>query len=68
MRVAFFALLYDQDLNTPISVFARDPAGNRAVAALDHMAFTKPFSRSTIPIDNWVCARRSADRREHAGR
>jgi peptidase M23-like protein len=54
IRVAFFALSYDQDVNTPISVFARDPAGNLAVTALDHMAFSKPFSRSTIPIDTWV--------------
>jgi hypothetical protein len=54
IRVAFFALSYDQDVNTPISVFARDPAGNLAVTALDHMAFSKPFSRSTIPIDSWV--------------
>jgi len=54
LHVAFFALSYDQDVNTPISVFATDPAGNTALAAVDHMAFTKPFSRSTIPIDNWV--------------
>ena len=30
VRVAVFALLYDQDLNTPISVFATDAAGNTA--------------------------------------
>ena len=54
IRVAFFALSYDQDLKTPISVFARDPAGNLAVTALDHMPFPKPFSRSTIPVDTWV--------------
>ena len=54
LHVAFFALSYDQDVNTPISVFATDPAGNTVLAAVDHMAFTKPFSRSTIPIDNWV--------------
>ena len=54
LHVAFFALSYDQDVNTPISVFATDPAGNTALAAVDHMAFTKPFSRSTIPIDNCV--------------
>ena len=54
LHVAFFALSYDQDVNTPLSVFATDPAGNTALAAVDHMAFTKPFSRSTIPIDNWV--------------
>ena len=28
LRVAFFALLYDQDLKTPIQLFARDEAGN----------------------------------------
>lgn len=54
VRVAFFALGYDQDLKTPISVFARDPAGNLSVTALDHMPFPKPFSHSTIPIDSWV--------------
>jgi murein DD-endopeptidase MepM/ murein hydrolase activator NlpD len=54
VHVAFFALSYDQDLNTPISVFARDPAGNVAVAVLEHMPFSKPFSHSTIPIDSWV--------------
>ena len=54
MRVAFFALSYDQDVNTPISVFATDPAGNTVVAAVDHMPFSKPFSRSTIPVDTWV--------------
>ena len=54
LHVAFFALSYDQDVNTPISVFAIDPAGNTALAAVDHMAFTKPFSRSTIPVDTWV--------------
>ena len=53
-RVAFFALLPDQDLNTPIEVFARDAAGNQATAALEHMEFAKPFGRSTIAIDSWV--------------
>jgi murein DD-endopeptidase MepM/ murein hydrolase activator NlpD len=52
MRVAFFALLYDQDLNTPIEVYARDPAGNQVVAALDHRVFPKPFGRSRIVIDD----------------
>jgi len=54
LHVAFFALSYDQDVNTPITVYARDPAGNVAAAVVDHMAFSKPFSKSTIPIDNWV--------------
>lgn len=52
LRVAFFALLFDQDLNTPIQVFARDEAGNQAVTALDHMVFPKPYSKSRIQIDD----------------
>jgi murein DD-endopeptidase MepM/ murein hydrolase activator NlpD len=51
-RVAFFALAHDQDLNTPIALYARDPAGNEATAALDHRPFPKPFRRSRIEIDN----------------
>ena len=50
MRVAFFALLHDQDANAPIVVFAHDPAGNEAQAPLDHRTFPKPFSRSRIEI------------------
>ncbi|MDA1184850.1 MAG: M23 family metallopeptidase [Acidobacteria bacterium] len=52
MRVAFFALTNDQDLNAPISVFARDPAGNEATTALVHRAFPKQFARSRIGIDD----------------
>lgn len=50
MRVAFFALLHDQDLNTPISLYARDAAGNEASTPIDHRAFPKPFARSRIEI------------------
>src|SRR4030095_8280366 len=52
LRVAFFALLFDQDLNTEFQVFARDPAGNEALAALDHQVFPKPYSKSRIEIDD----------------
>jgi hypothetical protein len=52
VRVAFFALLYDQDLNTPMRVYARDPAGNTARADFDHRTFPKPFKKSSIPIDD----------------
>jgi murein DD-endopeptidase MepM/ murein hydrolase activator NlpD len=51
VRIAFFALLFDQDLNTPMRVYARDPAGNTARADFDHRTFPKPFKRSTIPLD-----------------
>ncbi len=51
-RVAFFALLHDQDLTEPVSVFARDPAGNETSTPLDHRPFPKPFARSRITIDD----------------
>ena len=51
IRVAFFALLYDQDLNTPMRVYARDPAGNTARADFDHRTFPKPFKKSRIELN-----------------
>jgi hypothetical protein len=51
-RVAFFAMLHDQDPNVPITVFARDAAGNEAVTTLDHRVFPKPFAHSRIEIDD----------------
>jgi murein DD-endopeptidase MepM/ murein hydrolase activator NlpD len=50
LRIAFFALLYDQDLNTPMSVFASDEAGNLATATIDAKVFTKAFRRSRIEV------------------
>ena len=52
LRIAFFALLYDQDTNTPMRVYARDPAGNTARADFDHRTFPKPFKKSQIPLDD----------------
>jgi murein DD-endopeptidase MepM/ murein hydrolase activator NlpD len=52
LRVAFFALLYDQPLNTNIQVFARDVAGNQVVTPLDYRVFPKPFRKSRIEIDD----------------
>ena len=52
LRVAFFALLHDQDLKTPIRLFARDEAGNTARADFDYRVFPKPFKRSRIPLDD----------------
>ncbi len=51
VRVAFFALPFDQDAATPVTVFARDEAGNEATARMDRQAFPKRFQRSRIPID-----------------
>jgi murein DD-endopeptidase MepM/ murein hydrolase activator NlpD len=52
LRVAFFALLFDQDPRSAVSVFARDPAGNEVVVAFDHQVFPKPYGKSTIPLDD----------------
>ncbi len=49
---AFFALLWDQDLHTPIKVFARDDAGNEATADFIDNVFPKPFKQSKIEIDD----------------
>ena len=51
-RVAFFALLWNQDRNAPINVFARDVAGNEVSAPLDHMVFPKVYQKSRIEIDD----------------
>ena len=50
LRVAFFALLHDQDLKTPIRLFARDEGGNTARADFDYRVFPKPFKRSRIEV------------------
>jgi murein DD-endopeptidase MepM/ murein hydrolase activator NlpD len=52
VRVAFFALLHDQDLNTPIRLFARDEAGNVARADFDYRVFPKPIKREKIDLDD----------------
>jgi murein DD-endopeptidase MepM/ murein hydrolase activator NlpD len=52
VRVAFFSLLHDQDLKTPIRLFARDEAGNSARADFDYRVFPKPFKRSRIELDD----------------
>jgi hypothetical protein len=51
VRVAFFALRWDQDVNTTVSAFARDMAGNQATTPVEHKPFPKPFVKSKIPID-----------------
>ena len=52
VRVAFFALGHDQDLNSPITVFARDVAGNQATSTVEHRVFPKPFAKSRIEIND----------------
>jgi len=57
LRVAFFALLWDQDLNTPIQVFARDDLGNESHAGFDFRVFPKTFRKSRIEVDDRFLAR-----------
>jgi murein DD-endopeptidase MepM/ murein hydrolase activator NlpD len=52
LSTAFFALLHDQDLNTPIVAFARDEAGNEAKASFVDNVFQKPQKRSRIELDD----------------
>jgi murein DD-endopeptidase MepM/ murein hydrolase activator NlpD len=51
-NVAFFALLYDQDLKTRIEAFARDEAGNETKATFVDDVFEKPIKKSRIEIDD----------------
>ena len=57
LKVALFALLYDQKLETPMEVFARDAAGNEARAQFEYRVFPKRFRSSTIPLDERFLAR-----------
>ena len=52
LRVAYFALLHDQDLDTRIQLYARDPAGNEATADFAHRVFERQFRRSRIPVSD----------------
>jgi murein DD-endopeptidase MepM/ murein hydrolase activator NlpD len=52
LHVAFFAMLWDQDVNTPIRVYARDDVGNEGTAAFDSRVFPRNFRRSTITVND----------------
>lgn len=52
LRVAFFALLHDQDLGARIELYARDRAGNEATADFAHRVFERRFRRSRIPLSD----------------
>jgi murein DD-endopeptidase MepM/ murein hydrolase activator NlpD len=57
LHVVFFALLFDQDPNAAMLLYARDAAGNEAATPLDHKVFPKPFARSRIEIDDKLLQR-----------
>lgn len=50
LKVAFFALEWDQPVDVPIQMFARDTHGNEAVATFDHRVFEKDFRESRINL------------------
>src|SRR5262245_6726355 len=66
VKVAFFALLYDQPLNSPIAAFARDEAGNQAKATFVDNVFEKPFKKSRIEIDDKFMNKTVPDIVEHS--
>jgi murein DD-endopeptidase MepM/ murein hydrolase activator NlpD len=66
LKVAFFALLHDQPLNTPIVAFARDEAGNQAKATFVDNVFEKPFKKSRIEIDDKFMNKTVPDIVEHS--
>jgi murein DD-endopeptidase MepM/ murein hydrolase activator NlpD len=66
VKVAFFALLHDQDLTTPIVTFARDEAGNEATARFVDNVFEKPFKRSRIELNDAFMGRVVPEIIEHA--
>jgi murein DD-endopeptidase MepM/ murein hydrolase activator NlpD len=57
LRVAFFALLWDQNVSTPISVYARDSIGNEGTASFDYRVFPKEFRKSHIDLDDRFLAK-----------
>ena len=52
LYVAFFSLSWDQDRNTPITVFAVDALGNQSTSPFDKRIFDKAFRASTINISD----------------
>jgi murein DD-endopeptidase MepM/ murein hydrolase activator NlpD len=52
LRVAFFALLFDQPRDTPIQVYARDEAGTEGLTPLDRQVFPKSYGQSRIELDD----------------
>jgi murein DD-endopeptidase MepM/ murein hydrolase activator NlpD len=64
--VAFFALLYDQDLRKPIVAFARDEAGSEARTTFVDNVLPKAFTKSRIELDDEFIDRAVPDIIEHS--
>ena len=57
LHVAFYSLAWNQELDTPISVFARDPLGNEGSATFDQRVFPKQFRQSQINLNDRFLSR-----------
>jgi murein DD-endopeptidase MepM/ murein hydrolase activator NlpD len=57
LRVAFFALLWNQDINVPIMLYARDDYGNESTASFDYRVFRKQFRESRINLTDGFLSR-----------
>ena len=66
LKVAFFALPYDQPKPAPVELYARDAVGNEARALFDYRVFPKRFRSSTIPIDDRFLQKVVPPIREHS--
>jgi len=66
LKVAFFALLWNQDLNTSIKAFARDDAGNESTATFVDNVFEKPQKKSNIQLDDKFLNRVVPEIAEHS--
>jgi murein DD-endopeptidase MepM/ murein hydrolase activator NlpD len=66
IKTAFFALLYDQPLDSPIVAFARDDAGNQTKASFVDNVFEKAFKKSRIEIDDRFMNKTVPDIVEHS--
>jgi murein DD-endopeptidase MepM/ murein hydrolase activator NlpD len=66
LRMAFFALLREQDIATPIAVFARDDVGNEVKTTFVNKVFPKAFRRSRIVLDDRFMARVVPEILEHS--
>ncbi len=52
LHVAFFAVLWNQEVNVPIRLYARDELGNEGTAAFDTRVFPRNFRSSTIRLND----------------
>src|SRR5207237_7544803 len=52
VKIAFFALRFDQAVNTPMYAYASDEAATSARADFDKLTFPKPFKRSRIELND----------------